>query len=311
MNNIDVSIIVTCYNFQNYIEDAINSLLIATENIIAEIIIVDDYSSDNSANIIKSFTSDKIVFIQHEVNCGPRLSINEAFAIARGKYICRFDGDDLWHKEFFNETIKILEENKEVGLVYTDISIINTYNEITSMRGNITRSRKLSNPDFEFISIFEKYYIAAPSIIARREAWQIGFPVPAPYDALDWYLSLKMSLKWKFYFLDKPLASYRVHSTNMHTSQIFNKKEEVITLALFEDVLDKSGLSKNLINNLKSSSLLVLAEKYFGMGMYDDAKRCYFSAIKYDFLAMNLNHLKHLLGTITGKKVYDFIKRIN
>lgn len=309
MNNIDLSIIVTCYNFQNYIADAINSLLVATENINAEIIIVDDCSSDNSPNIIKSFTSDKIVFIQHEVNCGPRKSINEAFTISKGKYICRFDGDDLWHKDFFNETIQILEKYEEVGLVYTDISIINTYNEITSLSGNITRSSKLANPGFEFIDIFKKYYIAAPSIIARREAWQIGFPVPAPYDALDWYLSLKMSLNWKFYFLNKPLASYRVHSTNMHTSQIFNKKEEVVTLALFEDILDKSGLTKKLVNNLKSSSILVLAEKYFGMGMYDDAKRCYLSAIKYDFSALSLNHIKHLLGTFVGKKIYNYIKK--
>lgn len=309
MSNIDLSIIVTCYNFQNYIADAINSLLVATENINAEIIIIDDCSTDNSAEIIKSIHSDKIVFIKHDVNFGPRKSINEAFAITRGKYICRFDGDDLWHKDFFNETIKILEENDEVGLVYTDISIINTFNEVTSLSGNITRPDKLLNPDFEFIDIFKKYYIAAPSIIARREAWEIGFPVPVPYDALDWYLSLIMSLKWKFYFLNKPLASYRVHSTNMHTTQIFNKKEEVITLALFKDILDKSNYSKSIINSLKSSSLLVLAEKYFGMGMYADAQRCYISAIKYSALELNFNHLKHLFGTIVGKSIYNFIKR--
>ena len=306
----DLSIIVTCYNFEKYIAQSINSLLKATEGLNAEIIIIDDVSTDKSPEILKSIHSEKIKLILHEVNSGPRNSINEAFSIAKGKYICRFDGDDAWHKDFFTETIKILDEHPEVGLVYTDISIIGTHNEVTSESKNIKRPTQLSNPDFEFLEIFKRYYIAAPSIIARREAWDLGLPVPLPYNALDWYLSLKMSEKWKFYFINKPLASYRVHGTNMHTSQIVNKKEEEITKALFKDILDHAKIDIKSKNKIKSAAYLILAEKYFELNMFKDARRSYLSAIKFSASELTLNHYKHFLGTLLGNYIYNRIKRL-
>lgn len=305
-----LSIIVTCYNFERYIEQAIHSLLLATEGIESEIIIIDDVSTDKSAEILKNIKSDKIKLILHEKNAGPRNSINEAFEIATGKYICRFDGDDAWHPNFFKESLAVLDNNPDIGLVYSDISIIGTNSEVTSASGNIIRPDHLSNPDFEFIEIFKKYYIAAPSIIARREAWALGFPVPLPYNALDWYLSLKMSERWKFYYINKPLASYRVHGTNMHTAQIYNKKEEEITVALFKDILDPSGTDSVIKNRIKSSTYLTLAEKYFGVDMFEDAKRCYKLSLQYDKSMFTRNHYKHYFGTLIGKKLYSFIKKI-
>ena len=73
-----VSIILTSYNFERYIGQAISSLLHQTLKAQVEIIIVDDASKDNSASIIKNFeaVNKNIIFIHHIVNKGAAYSIN-------------------------------------------------------------------------------------------------------------------------------------------------------------------------------------------------------------------------------------------
>src|SRR3990167_2726537 len=91
---IKVSIIITCYNLENYISRSINSCLNQTMNKNDyEIIVVDDCSSDNSWSIIQN--KNNIISIRHEINKGVGASTNTALKVAKGEYIIKVDGDDF------------------------------------------------------------------------------------------------------------------------------------------------------------------------------------------------------------------------
>ncbi len=90
-----VSIIMPCYNAEQYIRDSINSVLNQTHQCF-ELIIVDDLSTDNSINIINSFADSRIKLIQLTKNGGAGIARNTGIEAAQGRFIAFLDSDDLW-----------------------------------------------------------------------------------------------------------------------------------------------------------------------------------------------------------------------
>ena len=91
--NPKVSVIILAYNTEKYIAQAINSALRQTEKNI-EIIIVDDGSTDNTLEVIKSFFDKRIKVLVNPQNLGQNFSANRAIKAANGNWITRLDSDD-------------------------------------------------------------------------------------------------------------------------------------------------------------------------------------------------------------------------
>ncbi|MBN8650208.1 MAG: glycosyltransferase family 2 protein [Cytophagales bacterium] len=103
-----ISVILPCYNTEDLIGYAIESILKqSTKNI--ELIVVDDASSDNSLKIIRSFQDDRIKVLQLNVNSGYPTAMNAGIAVAQGKYIARMDADDVCLPTRLEEQLKALE----------------------------------------------------------------------------------------------------------------------------------------------------------------------------------------------------------
>ena len=94
-----VSILTTVYNRKNYIEECINSVL-ELNYTKWELIIVDDCSKDNSAEIIQQYAKkdERIRFYQNETNIGDYPNRNKAASFAKGKYLKYLDADDTIYK---------------------------------------------------------------------------------------------------------------------------------------------------------------------------------------------------------------------
>ncbi|MTC44403.1 glycosyltransferase [Providencia sp. wls1922] len=90
-----VSIIMPCYNAEQYIKESINSVINQTYKNF-ELIIVDDLSTDRSIDIIKSFNDDRIKLIQLTQNGGAGVARNTGIEAACGRFIAFLDSDDLW-----------------------------------------------------------------------------------------------------------------------------------------------------------------------------------------------------------------------
>ena len=114
------SIIITNYNYQDYIARCIRSCLNQSiENY--EVIIVDDCSTDNSLNAIKPYLKDeKITLIKNKKNLGVAGSANEGIKVAKGKFVVRVDSDDFISHDFLRFLIFFLEDNKDAFCVSCD-----------------------------------------------------------------------------------------------------------------------------------------------------------------------------------------------
>ena len=109
--NPKVSVIVPIFNAEKYMKKCIDSILSQTlKNI--EIILVNDGSSDNSANIAKEYSRlDKRVRVIHQNNSGPSVARNMGISIARGKYVGFVDSDDYIEKTMYEELFKSADKN--------------------------------------------------------------------------------------------------------------------------------------------------------------------------------------------------------
>ncbi|MBQ6724398.1 MAG: glycosyltransferase family 2 protein [Paludibacteraceae bacterium] len=105
-----VSIIMPTYNCEHFIAEAIRSVLAQTYTD-WELIIVDDCSTDNTAQIVASFDDTRIVYQRNEKNVGAALTRNKALQIAKGHYIAFLDADDLWAPEKLEHQIAFMEKN--------------------------------------------------------------------------------------------------------------------------------------------------------------------------------------------------------
>ena len=119
-----VSIILTSYNHEKYINETIDSILNQTFTDY-ELIIWDDASSDNSWQIIQSYTDPRIkIFRNNETRRGI-YGINKAISeIASGNYIAIHHSDDVWEIDKLQKQIDFLDNNPEYGAVFTWAQII-------------------------------------------------------------------------------------------------------------------------------------------------------------------------------------------
>ena len=112
-----VTIIIPCYNHGNFILETIESVLNQSYKKI-EIIIVNDGSDDEKTIDVLNSINNPIIKIITQENAGPSSARNNALKFAGGKYFVPLDGDDIICKDTITDSIKILEEDSEIGVVY-------------------------------------------------------------------------------------------------------------------------------------------------------------------------------------------------
>ncbi|GAB6467778.1 MULTISPECIES: glycosyltransferase family 2 protein [Bacillus] len=117
-----VSIITPVYNSEKYIGQTIQSVLSQThEN--WEMLIADDCSSDNTAQVINAFQDERIKYFKLDENSGAAVARNQALEKARGKYIAFLDADDMWKPKKLEKHLHFMLEN-QVGFSFTGYEIL-------------------------------------------------------------------------------------------------------------------------------------------------------------------------------------------
>lgn len=110
-----VSIIMTAYNEEKYIAEAIESILSQTYQSF-ELLIINDGSKDRTEEIILSFNDSRIKYIKNEINLKLIASLNKGLGLANGKYIARMDADDICLPERLQKQIYFMENHPEIGI---------------------------------------------------------------------------------------------------------------------------------------------------------------------------------------------------
>lgn len=164
-NSIKVSVIVPVYNIEKYIEKCLKTLTEQTLKEI-EIIVVDDGSTDNSAEVIEKIKNDKIIFIKKE-NTGVAKTRNLALKQAKGEYIGFIDGDDYVELTMYEKMYnKAKEENADIvcckyDRIYNSKRILCKVGEVENYNKSLQENPELLNCGVPYIwnKIFKKTLI--------------------------------------------------------------------------------------------------------------------------------------------------------
>jgi len=111
----DVTVLLPVYNAAPYIREAVDSVLAQTYTPF-ELLIINDGSTDGTAEILESYTDPRIRLV-HQPNMGLIKTLNKGIELAQGKYVARFDADDVCYPERLQEQVDFLNENPEYVLI--------------------------------------------------------------------------------------------------------------------------------------------------------------------------------------------------
>src|SRR5262245_36403861 len=130
-----VSIVIPCYRGAQYLPKAIESCLAQTYRNI-EIIVVDDKSPDNCAEIAEGYArkDSRIRVIRHERNTGVAGGFNTGFHAAKGEIMTRLAQDDLFEPDAVAVLLNFLQENPEVAFVYGHMRLIDGKGDLIEIK---------------------------------------------------------------------------------------------------------------------------------------------------------------------------------
>ena len=114
-----ISVYMASYNYADFIEEAINSVIHQTLDD-WELIVINDGSTDDTEEVLKQYESNQKIRIIHQQNQGLNITNNIALRLARGEYIMRLDADDYLDENALSVLSDSLDRNKAFDLVFPD-----------------------------------------------------------------------------------------------------------------------------------------------------------------------------------------------
>jgi glycosyltransferase involved in cell wall biosynthesis len=204
-NTPKISVIMPVYNGRKFLKEAIFSVLNQTEKDF-ELIIVDDGSTDSSANIAKSFADDRIKFFEKE-HSGLIDTLNFGIKKARGEFIARMDADDISEPNRFAEELKFFKEHPNYALVGSFATAINESGEAT---------REMDYPPADWNAV-KKYSLLHnpfihPSVMVKKSILDKAGAYRKPFRNIeDYELWTRIMYRYPSGNIPKPLLRYRMH----------------------------------------------------------------------------------------------------
>lgn len=204
-----VSIVMPNYNGEKFLRETIESVLSQTYTN-WELLFVDDCSTDNSLELIKSFRDERIRVYQNETNSGAAVSRNTALREAKGKWIAFLDSDDLWVPEKLEEQLKFMVDNG-YDFTYTEYSQIDE--QSNSLNIEVTGPRKINKH-----KMFQYNYIGCLTVMYNREKVGLIQVEPSLKSRNDYAIWLKVCRHCTCYLFNKNLARYRIRKSSLSHS---------------------------------------------------------------------------------------------
>ncbi len=226
-----VSIIVTCYNYGQYVADCLRSVQRQTFGDF-EVIIIDDGSTDNSEQQIQPFLKDDRFRYIKQDNSGQANAKNRGIRESRAGLVAFLDADDLWVEKKLELQIPLFADHPQTGVVFSRVDLIDA-------EGNpLMREKpgKYLKPRRGRVSQYLVYdnFIPFSSVIVRKTCFeQLGCFDEMFSMGIDWDLWLRFSTMYSFDYYDEPLIKYRVG----HRGQMSKNLLERFTCA--DKIIDK------------------------------------------------------------------------
>lgn len=204
-----VSIIIPAYNAMTYLPETIETVLSQTFTDF-EVLVVNDGSTDRTVEWISQLTEARLRLISQS-NQGLSRARNTGITSAQGEYVALLDADDLWESTKLEKQVRCLDENPEVGLVYTWTALADQNGKPT---GRIVASHANGNV---WQKLTETNIVACGSNpLIRRSCFEtVGLFSTDLSSCEDRDMWLRIAKEYPFAVVKEPLVRYRQHRGNM------------------------------------------------------------------------------------------------
>ena len=241
------------YNGSKYLDDAIKSILNQTfQNL--EFVIIDDGSTDDSLNIIKSYNDNRIRLIENKDNQGQSKTLNKGINLARGTYIARVDQDDISRSDRLEKQLEFMEKNSDIDVCGSWVELMGKQSDVLNLE---TRSEEIK------ISLLTNQNLAHPAVMIRKSTLikhNLDYD-PKFIIANDYDLWVRMFEYCSFANIPEPLVKHRVHHDQF--SKKFGEKNSYETNKILKFLLKKIGVKTN------DSSLIIYKKVFYGYDFED------------------------------------------
>lgn len=209
-----VTVIMSVYNDEQYVGEAVDSILEQTyQNF--ELLLIDDGSTDGSKEILGEYaTQEPVTLVQNDENKGLTASLNRGIDAASGKYIARQDADDRSRPTRLERQVEYLESHPDVGLVGTDAIMIDA--DGSSVRRRHVPSRPSQS------ELLEQNHFVHGSVMLRRGLLEAvgGYDELFKY-AQDYDLWLRLAKRTTLRNIPEPLYGFREHGERIAETNMF------------------------------------------------------------------------------------------
>jgi len=197
-----VSVIMTAYNAEKHVVEAIESVFSQTYNDI-ELICVNDGSTDKTKEILLSY-GERIKYLEHDTNMGIAVGRNTGLAVARREYIAFIDADDIWKPQKLLMQINFLESNPSVDIVFGHMQHFLSP-ELSEEEKNIRHCPEHPVPATAPSAFFTKKR-SFDIVGSFEKKWRVG-------EFIDW-MSRAKTKGLSYNVLPEVLIMRRIHATN-------------------------------------------------------------------------------------------------
>lgn len=222
-----VTVFMPVYNGEKYLKESMDSILNQTFRDF-EFLIINDGSTDNTVQIIQSYTDPRIRLLENEKNMGLVPTRNRGIKESAGKFIAILDSDDIAHPKRLEKQMAFLESHPDFGMVGSWVKIIDEKGRPT---GTLWKNR-LAPEKIPSLLLFHNYF-AQSAITLRKSAlpeeWYRQLSPSEDYD-----LWVRIANRSKVWNLPEILLDYRVHGDN-----IVKRQKETQQKAINEIILSQ------------------------------------------------------------------------
>lgn len=237
-----VSVVMSVYNGEEYLREAIESILNQTFEDF-EFIVINDGSSDRTKDILESY-SDPRIRIFHQENMGLTRSLNNALVLAKGSYIARQDADDISLPHRFQVQKQFLDDNPDIGLIGASSTRIHSNGREIGVVQFPTDNESLQKALLHYNPFFHGSTMFRTDCINRVGYYRDFFACAQDYD-----LWLRISESTNLSNIPDVLYSQRWHSKSITSSRLYSQ-------LLFRDLAKdlavqrrRSGTDQELYNH--------------------------------------------------------------
>jgi len=254
-----VSVLMPAYNAENYIDEAIKSILKQTYKNF-EFIILDDASTDNTWNILNDYVKkdNRIKIFKNPKNLYIAGARNKLIKLAKGKYIAWQDADDIAYPKRLEQQVNFLNSYPQVGIVGGFLDFFEN--------GKVKSVRKYAEDDAVLRKRMFRYSpVAQPAAMIRKQCFDEvgGYNLKYP-PAEDIDMSFRIGINWKFANIQNSILKYRITQTSATFKKL--KHQFLSTLEVRNNYAKNDAYKRTfldlIINGIQLTGVMILPTRF-------------------------------------------------